>query len=555
MRSLYTLLVILTVGIASAQQQSVLTISQITSGEDTYTHIKGDDNRAENCFTADSSITLGMDVDGLSVGNIYIDDVPFNWIDADSRALATSFGSWDDYNEIYLNRLNNRPIHVPNSSLLECDGWSLGADGQTYSNDAFEDYTYNSFPGASGTIGGYIYFQGTRIQFNGFADNRELLEDLIEDAIADHMRPAPAGEWISTFEVNRYPQTAYTNTEVPSHWYSVSQPLTGRWSVSVYSDTYSSFWQAPGTKVYENYPNYASSEQEAKDLAEATIAGLTSTLNLNAVNEFRYAVFPYGEGVFYTLVFNADEELVSLERYATFIEAQNAGRIYSPSSTETPTSSTNGICSSIVGAGSPIGFFADNYITSSITENGVSRFNYVTNNVAYEYSDIYRLNPWNRFTIYPPVVTVSGSQIKIISHRNTIEIQPSDILASVSMTDDCSILDAYLTSAVNSYRAAFDNLAGPVVRPDTTPSGWTGDSAAFPSTYTHPNYPGASYLIDRVSGNSNRTYRISNVIGTDGSQLQVEGHSEYGNASGLRNTAYFTRIGDAHAAARAAIED
>ena len=550
MRLLNTLLVILTVGIASAQE-SELTISQISHGDHTYTHIKGDDNGAENCFTATSSMTLAMSVDGLSVDNIYINNEPFSWAGPGGEALAISFGDWDDYNRVYRNRGSQRPIRDTSTNLLYCGGWSLGADGQTYSNDAFEDYTYNSFPGASGTIGGYIYFQGTRIQFNGFAATRELLEDLIEDAIVDHMTPAPAGEWISTYNANRFPTTAYTNTEVSGYWYSVSQPLTGRWSVSVYSDAVDSFWGVPGTKVYENYPSYASSEQAAKDLAEATIAGLTSTLSLNNVNEFRYAVFPYGEGVFYTLVFNAGEELVSLERYASFNEAQNAGRSYAPTASETPTISTNGLCFASETAQNPIGFFVDNYITSSITENGVSRFDYVSASGHYDYRDINRTNSVNRFGIYPPTVIIASDQIKIISHRAASTIQPSDILASVGIAEDCSNLDGYLTTAVNNYRAAFDEEAGPVVVPEIVISGWESADAALPATYTNPAYPGWSYLLSRGTGN--RSYIISDVMHTDGTRLQVNGPSASSTVVRLRDTAAFHRIGDAHAAARAAI--
>ena len=122
------------------------------------------------------------------------------------------------------------------------------------------------------------------------------------------------------------------------------------------------------------------------------------------------------------------------------------------------------------------------------------------------------------------------------------------------MTDDCSILDLYLTNAVNAYRAAFDNLAGPVNRPEIVISGWETTDAALPATYTHPDYAGASYLISRGTGN--RSYIISNVVDTDGSSLQVLGAQETGTAViRLRDTAYFHSITDAHNAARAAIED
>ena len=270
MRLLNTLLVILTVGIASAQE-SVLTISQISHGDHTYTHIKGDDNGAENCFTATSSMTLAMSVDGLSVDNIYINNEPFSWAGPGGEALAISFGDWDDYNRVYRNRGSQRPIRDTSTNLLYCGGWSLGADGQTYSNDAFDDYTYNSFDGASGTIGGYIYFQGTRIQFNGFAATRELLEDLIETAIADHMRPVEA--WNRGYDASRNPSWAYTNANFPGYWYVVSQPLTNKWSFSVYTST--------GRLHQSWYPNFDTSEADARSSAESYIAGLSSSSPLD----------------------------------------------------------------------------------------------------------------------------------------------------------------------------------------------------------------------------------------------------------------------------------
>ena len=157
MKSLYTLLVILTVGIASAQQQSVLTISQIAHGDNTYTHIKGDDHLAENCFAEGSvtgSITLGISVDGLSVENLYMNNVPYSWVGTDGEAVVSRFAILDDYNEIYRNRLNNTPIIDRTTDLLRCDGWAIDPqdnNGLWYVNSDFPGYAYNPIVATSGT--------------------------------------------------------------------------------------------------------------------------------------------------------------------------------------------------------------------------------------------------------------------------------------------------------------------------------------------------------------------------------------------------------------------
>ena len=589
MRLLNTLLVILTVGIASAQE-SVLTISQITHGDHTYTHVQGDDNNAETCFTADSQSIISMSANGLEVNTITIDDATYSWTGPDAEAITAGFARWDDLNEIYRNRGSQRPILDRTTDLLNCDGWSRNADGW-YSNSDFAGYAYNlesrtdnlfsarlttGYP--NGDNNRYLQYlpgfapgggegspDGLGIYFNngnGFEELTEL-EDAIEAAIVIHMTPQPEEEEeeVEDPAVDQWIQGGILGLELHDDRYDQ------QWSNAIYPGYAYSTWEnhylpaeewfirvgvlISGTWSVVEIPGIRATEADADRDARAYIASQFSSLNLNPVNEFRYSVFPYGEGVYYTLIYDSNDEVVSLERYPTFSSAQNAGRTYAPLTPETPTISTNGLCFASETAQNPIGFFANNYITSSITENGISRFDYITANVAYEYRDINRLNSFNRFRFYPPAIVIAADQIKVISHRTESTIQPSDILASIGINEDCSNLDGYLTTAVNNYRAAYDALAGPVEVPEIVISGWESADAALPATYTNPAYPGWSYLLSRGTGN--RSYIISDVMHTDGTRLQINGPSSSSTVVRLRDTAAFHRIGDAHAAARAAI--
>ena len=153
MKSLYTLLVILTVGIASAQSRIVVSQTSFEGDSNTYTHIKGAENNADTCFTATSSSTIIGAYDGLNIDTITIDSDTYSWTGPDARATAEGFIRWVGYNEIYRNRGSQRPIHVPNSDLLRCDGWSLDSSGQWYTNPGdFQGYAYNEViaPAANG---------------------------------------------------------------------------------------------------------------------------------------------------------------------------------------------------------------------------------------------------------------------------------------------------------------------------------------------------------------------------------------------------------------------
>ena len=211
MRLLYTLLTILTVGVASAQE-SVLTISQISHGDNTYTHIKGEDNGADNCFEANavtSVSTLSMSVNGLAVDIVHIDDVDYSWTGPGAEALALSFKAWDDYNRIYLNRGSQRPVRDTSTDLLRCDGWSLDASGQWYTNSDFDGYAYNLVILTSGNnrynaqlVANYdgsnpdlrpIADGGQRIYVGTFV-TEEAAVIAVEETIREHMNPTEVPE-------------------------------------------------------------------------------------------------------------------------------------------------------------------------------------------------------------------------------------------------------------------------------------------------------------------------------------------------------------------------
>ena len=318
MKSLYTLLVILTVGIASAQE-SELTISQITHGDYTYTHIKGEDNGAETCFTADSQSIISMSVNGLAVSTVSIDDATYSWTGPGAEALAISFGSWDDYNRFYRNRGTQRPVRVADD-LISCDGWIRGNDGQTYSNSAFDGYTYNSFdidPGVNhgNNLGAFVYHNGVRISFGGVANSRENLETAINAAINLHMNPVEIPE-----TVTETPTTAasgwvegpaqvwhtggrdtFTNSDYPGYQYYIVGPIdigpnAGKYQVHVgFDDEYGMFsfsaWIAVDRIGIDNI--YYDSEQEAINAARAFIH-TRGVDNLEIARGERYVISQFG---------------------------------------------------------------------------------------------------------------------------------------------------------------------------------------------------------------------------------------------------------------------
>ena len=216
MKALITFIAILTVGIVTAQSQ--LTINQLAYDGNTYTHIKGDENLAENCFDANiitSTSTITLAVDGLAASGISIDDVNYNWTGNGAEALVLSFNSWDDYNRIYLNRGSSRPARneAIEAILLRCDGWSLDSSGQWYVNPAgFAGYAYNEViaPATNGLpaihtpqlVFGYdgshpdlrlIADGGQRIYVGSFQSAEDALAGVLL-AIDGHMNPATQPE-------------------------------------------------------------------------------------------------------------------------------------------------------------------------------------------------------------------------------------------------------------------------------------------------------------------------------------------------------------------------
>ena len=336
----------------------------------------------------------------------------------------------------------------------------------------------------------------------------------------------------------------YTNTDFPRYAIVIGEN-TNNWIPRLQLDGAN----IPGYArfVAKDGNNVADALAEGISLFDAHMASTVSTQNFISGPTGSYRVLEVGVW-FYTEVTDASGNVSHLEPFLSRPEADAFGVTATAATTSAP---SIGVCSS--DGISPVGFSLEQYISSTVTENGVSRFDYHSQNVAYEYRDIYRLNPWNRFDIYPPVITIASSQIKVISHRTAVEIQPSDVLITLPMNGDCAILDAYITQVVNAYRTAFDEEAGPVVRPDTTPSGWIGSSEAFPSTFTNPAYDGWSYLVTRGTGN--RSYIISDIVHTDGTQLTAYGYTTpTGNVQDNRETVYFHSLNDAHAAARTVIE-
>ena len=506
------------IGLFTQAQTSEIVISQISHTDGTYTHIKGDDNLAVNCFTASSSITLAMSVNGLNVDNVYMDDVPFKWTGPNARAIAEGFIRWDGYNRIYRNREGAWPVYVENHELLSCAGWVLGSDGQTYTNTGLAGYSYNSFGidpvvNHGNSLGAHVSFNGERIQFGGVAADRASLEASIEVAIRAHMNPATApeaGTSTPTTAVDQWNQGGIQGLSLHSGRYDQtwSNPIYPGYAYTAQQNPYipSEGWMVrvgvlnSGSWTNIDIPGRHDSEADADIAGRAYIASRFANLNYADGSGHRSSVFAYGDGLYYALVLNSDEEIVSWERYGSFAEARNAGLNYSPTAiAETPTSSTSGLCLGSDSSQNPIGFFENNYITSSVTENGVSRFDYITANTAYEYRDLNRTNPWNRFGIYPPVIVIASSQVKVISHRSSEEIQPSDVLATISMTDDCSILDAFIATAVASYRSAFDGRVSSIVLPAPTMDHTWSNDGSFTGEWTSPRFPGWQYSFQGLT--------------------------------------------------------
>ena len=161
MRALYTLLVILTVGIASAQtdRSNVVTVTPFSSNG-FYFHMQGEANAEVNCF---DNVNQGesYDIDYQGQGqdiDLFVDDVRYRVIYNDRATMSNNISRWSILNEIY----DADYAIVPNSDLLNCPGgpsWN-GAPGDVHwfvrEGDLYDGWAYNPYiiPGSGGSLVG-----------------------------------------------------------------------------------------------------------------------------------------------------------------------------------------------------------------------------------------------------------------------------------------------------------------------------------------------------------------------------------------------------------------
>ena len=174
---------------SNAQQTSFITVTEFTSGGQSYLNLNGDDNGVVPCFDnviiGDSYVlSIDLNSDGTLL-NVYRDDAPYLWTGHSAAVTVLNFGRWDDYNRNYLVRDNGAPVRV-SDDILSCGGWTVGPGGQIYSNPGFPGYTYNDFPNPGG-ISAYVYYNGVRIPFGVTSVDRAALEVQIGIAIGNHM--------------------------------------------------------------------------------------------------------------------------------------------------------------------------------------------------------------------------------------------------------------------------------------------------------------------------------------------------------------------------------
>ena len=332
MRALFTLLVILTVGVTNAQGGSAITINQISYDGQTYTHLKGEENLATNCFedgVVTSTSTLTMSVNGLDVEFIYIDGQQFNWAGNDGRTLALYFDSWVTYNRLYLNRGTSRPDRdgatAVEELLLRCDGWSLDAIGW-YVNSDFPGYAYNPVVATSGNaphvpqlVANYdgtnpdvrpIADGGQRIYVGSFPTN-EAAVTAVEEAIREHMNPTEIPEtgtetpttavdqWIQggiqglLLHSGRYDQT-WSNAIYPGYAYSTWENpyFPGEWFIRVGVLT-SGVWNTI------EIPGVRDSEADADRDARAYISTRAATDSYVTTAAGSYSITRQGDAAWY----------------------------------------------------------------------------------------------------------------------------------------------------------------------------------------------------------------------------------------------------------------
>ena len=167
---------------------------------------------------------------------------------------------------------------------------------------------------------------------------------------------------------------------------------------------------------------------------------------------------------------------------------------------------------------------------------------------------VYRLGLLNNRLIYSSVPDRPSIEVLLTDDETIIGFNVNNNGVPVGFIPVDSSNSASEILCSSAFRTLIQAALAPHIEAQVpfSESGWSTDDAAFPATYTHADYSGASYIITRGTGN--RSYIVSDIINTDGSQLTAYGHTTAtGNVTDYRNTVYFHSIIDAHAAARTAI--
>ena len=176
MRSLYTLLAIITVMVGSAQtnRSNVVTVTPFETSEGSYFHMQGRVNVETNCFddvTAEESYDIDYQGQGQDI-DLFVNDIRYRVVDNDRATINSKINPWSIINEVYLRRTNNVPAIQPNSDLLDCPdapGWDL-APGQVHwyqrDGDLYDGWAYNPYAVSGGLVAAYLTNQYTGIANN-----------------------------------------------------------------------------------------------------------------------------------------------------------------------------------------------------------------------------------------------------------------------------------------------------------------------------------------------------------------------------------------------------
>ena len=147
MKSLYTLLAIFTVGIASAQtpRTTVAVVTEFIADGTSYISLKGGNNPEEICFD-NVTVTNSYQIDHQGQGSdsdLFIGDVRYRVVNMPT--INSDVSRWSFYNRIY----DANGTHIPSSNLLDCpDGraWELAPNNvQWFINSEFPNWAYNEY--------------------------------------------------------------------------------------------------------------------------------------------------------------------------------------------------------------------------------------------------------------------------------------------------------------------------------------------------------------------------------------------------------------------------